>query len=239
MAVAPDARQRHGAGAGERPRVAVVAFKNPTGWWGRELGASAASQLTTKLVNSGAFNVLERDRVKDILDEWYLGQTGAVNVSQRCADWTAEGRRVSRHRRIQELQYQAQGRRHFEIPGTGTTSAAASTTATSAINVRVFSVTTGELIAASESTGNKRIGESVRRRNHELLVHQPEQSRGIRRSPRTRSARRSTRSRRTSSATQKFPTSAAPVPERRSLPAIVGAGARRLASTSTRDRTRG
>src|SRR5262245_19640117 len=69
------------ARAQERPRLAVVAFKNPTGWWGRELGASAASQLTTKLVNSGAFNMLERDRVKDVLDEWYLASTGAVNVS--------------------------------------------------------------------------------------------------------------------------------------------------------------
>ena len=65
-----------------RPRVAVIAFKNPTSWWGRELGASAASQLTTKLVQGGAFSVLERDRVKDIFDEWYLGQTGAVNQGQ-------------------------------------------------------------------------------------------------------------------------------------------------------------
>ena len=65
--------------AQDKPRVAVIAFKNPTQWWGRELGASAASQLTTRLVNGGTFSVMERERVQAIFDEWYLGQSGAVD----------------------------------------------------------------------------------------------------------------------------------------------------------------
>ena len=41
--------------AQSRPRVAVIPFQNETGWWGRDLGNSAASQLTTELVGSGEF----------------------------------------------------------------------------------------------------------------------------------------------------------------------------------------
>ena len=149
------------AHAQDKPRIAVVAFKNPTGWWGRELGASAASQLTTKLVNSGAFNVLERDRVKDILDEWYLGQTGAVAQVSAAPTGQLKGVEYLVTGEFKNFNINQKGG-GTRIPGTRFNVGGGVTTATSSLNVRVISVTTGEVLAASESNGSKRIGESVR-----------------------------------------------------------------------------
>ena len=47
---------------GARPRVAVMNFENNSTWasWGDNLGAAAADELTTQLVQSGQFTVIER-----------------------------------------------------------------------------------------------------------------------------------------------------------------------------------
>jgi curli biogenesis system outer membrane secretion channel CsgG len=153
-----------GAGVAQaqaRPRVAVIAFKNPTSWWGRELGASAASQLTTKLVQGGAFTILERDRVKDIFDEWYLAQSGAVDQSKAAemgklngVDYLITGEFRSfniRQRRIGGL----------PLPGVARNLGGSQTRAESALNVRVISVTTGEILAAAEAKGDTVLGNGV------------------------------------------------------------------------------
>jgi curli biogenesis system outer membrane secretion channel CsgG len=143
-----------------KPRIAVIAFKNPTSWWGRELGASAASQLTTKLVNGSAFSVLERDRVKDIFDEWYLGQSGAVNQAQ-----------AAQMGKLNGVEYLVTGEfKSFDIKSQrvaipfGGGFAGSRTRAESSINVRVINVTTGEIVAASEAKGDKVIGSGVNAR---------------------------------------------------------------------------
>src|SRR5262245_66139744 len=64
------------------PRIAVLTFNNRTSWWGRELGVSAASQLTVKLVKSNAFTVLERQEIDRISDELYRGQSGDIRPDQ-------------------------------------------------------------------------------------------------------------------------------------------------------------
>ncbi len=140
-----------------RPRIAVIAFKNPTGWWGRELGASAASQLTTKLVQGGAFSVVERERVKDIFDEWYLGQSGAVNQAQ-----AAEMGKLNGVEYLVTGEFRSFNIRHqrIRIPVPGGLGGSR-TRAESALNVRVISVTTGEILAAAEAKGEKNLGQSV------------------------------------------------------------------------------
>jgi curli biogenesis system outer membrane secretion channel CsgG len=143
-----------------KPRVAVIAFKNPTSWWGRELGASAASQLTTKLVQGSAFSVLERDRVKDIFDEWYLGQTGAVNQGQAAQMGKLHGVEYLVTGEFKSFNIRSQ---RIAIPFSGGF-AGNRTRAESAINVRVINVTTGEVVAASEAKGDKVIGTGVNAR---------------------------------------------------------------------------
>jgi curli biogenesis system outer membrane secretion channel CsgG len=140
-----------------KPKIAVVAFKNPTSWWGRELGASAAGQLTTKLVNSGVFTVLERERSKEIFDEWYLGQSGAVAAGKAVEPGKLEGVQYLVTGEFKSFNIKQRGGR-LRIPGTSTAVGGTQMIAESAINVRVISVSTGEIIAAAESKGDKSIG---------------------------------------------------------------------------------
>lgn len=209
--------------AQEKPRVAVVAFKNATGWWGRELGASAASQLTTRLVNSGAFNVLERDRVKDILDEWYLGQSGAVAQVSAAPTGQLKGVEylVTGEFKSFNIQHKGGGTR---IPGTGFNVGGGVTTAASSINVRVISVTTGEVIAASESAGNKRIGESIRAgsTNYSSISQSSPWNPTLAEEALGEAMDKIAKD--IVAARSRFPVSAAPVASAK-LPAIVGAGA--------------
>jgi curli biogenesis system outer membrane secretion channel CsgG len=142
-----------------KARIAVISFKNPTGWWGRELGASAASQLTTRLVNSGAFAVMERDRVKDIFDEWYLGQSGAVDGASAAKMGKLNGVEYLVTGEFKSFNITHRGASGIPIPGVRSIRAG-DTRARSSINVRVFSVTTGEIIAAAEAEGEKRLGVS-------------------------------------------------------------------------------
>ncbi len=138
-----------------RPRIAVLPFENQTAWWGRQLGNSAASQLTTDLVGSGAFIVLERQRVEAIYDEWATGQSGAV-TPQKAVEIG----------RLLGVEYLVTGEfTHFNISsqsvGLGRL-AASRTTAESAMNVRVVSVSSGEIVAATSAEGRENIGGSVR-----------------------------------------------------------------------------
>lgn len=151
----------HVAEAQGRPRVAVITFKNPTSWWGRELGASAASQLTTKLVNSGAFQVLERDRVKDIFDEWYLGQSGAVDQKQAAQMGKLNGVEYLVTGEFKSFNIRSRRVGGLPLPGTNRQLGGSQTRAESDLNVRVINVTTGEIVAASEGKGETVLGQGV------------------------------------------------------------------------------
>lgn len=142
--------------AQERPRVAVIPFDNRTAWWGRHLGSSAASQLTVGLVNSGAFSVLERQRVESVFDEWYLGQSGAITPDRAVeigrllgAEYLITGEFT--HFNITTRSLSTAGVR---IPGVPNVRAS-ETRAESAMNVRVINVGTGEIVAASQAEGNE------------------------------------------------------------------------------------
>lgn len=149
--------------AQERPRIAVIPFENETGWWGRDLGNSAASQLTTELVGSGAFVVLERERVQSIYNEWATGQSGAVSAESAVEIG-----------RLLGVEYLVTGQfEHFDIEtqsvGIGRIGVGASrTVAESAMNVRVVSVSTGEIVAATTAEGRENIGGSISVRGNEF-----------------------------------------------------------------------
>jgi curli biogenesis system outer membrane secretion channel CsgG len=64
---------------GPKLRVGVVDFANKTSYGAARLGSSASDILTTELFKTGAFIVVERAQLKQVLGEQALGQTGAVN----------------------------------------------------------------------------------------------------------------------------------------------------------------
>lgn len=64
---------------GPKLRVGIVDFANKSSYGAGRLGTSASDILTTELFKTGAFIMVERDQLKQILGEQALGQTGVVN----------------------------------------------------------------------------------------------------------------------------------------------------------------
>jgi curli biogenesis system outer membrane secretion channel CsgG len=65
---------------GPKLRVGIVDFVNKSSYGAGRLGTSASDILTTELFKTGAFIMIERDRLKQVLGEQALGQTGAVSA---------------------------------------------------------------------------------------------------------------------------------------------------------------
>lgn len=133
--------------AQERPRIAVIPFENTTTWWGWELGRTAASQLTVKLVNAGPYSMIERQRVEEVFKELALGQTGAI-----AKDKAAElGRLLGAEYLITgSLTSFTIDTTAIGFRGIG----GVQTKGRSAMNARVINVTTGEIMAAAEATSD-------------------------------------------------------------------------------------
>lgn len=64
---------------GPKLRVGVVDFVNKTTYGAGRLGTSASDILTTELFKTGAFILIERAQLGQVLKEQGLGQTGVVN----------------------------------------------------------------------------------------------------------------------------------------------------------------
>jgi len=64
---------------GPKLKVAVADFEDKTAFGRGRLGAGASDLFTTRLVQSGAFLVVERAKLKTVLDEQALGQSGALS----------------------------------------------------------------------------------------------------------------------------------------------------------------
>jgi curli biogenesis system outer membrane secretion channel CsgG len=76
---------------GPRARIAVAAFEDKTAKGGGEIGDGMATMLTTALVNSNRFLVLERDVLDDVLREQDLGASGRVRADTAAPVGEIEG----------------------------------------------------------------------------------------------------------------------------------------------------
>lgn len=65
---------------GLKKRVAVMDFEDKTGHGGWHIGSGMADMLTTALVKSGMFIVIERQQLEKIMQEQSLGMSGAVTA---------------------------------------------------------------------------------------------------------------------------------------------------------------
>lgn len=63
---------------GLKKRIAVVDFEDKTGHGAWHIGSGMADMLTTALVKSGNFMVIERQQLEQVMKEQQLGLTGAV-----------------------------------------------------------------------------------------------------------------------------------------------------------------
>lgn len=141
------------AEAQPRPRIAVVGFENNSSFnaWGDRLGLAAQDELTTQLVRSGAFSVIERAQLEQILNEQRLGMSGAVDP-----------RTAARIGEILGVNYVLMGSiTQFSIERhegrLGPVSASYSE-AESILDVRVVDVNSAEILMVADGTGKRRFG---------------------------------------------------------------------------------
>ncbi len=76
---------------GPLARIAVAAFEDKTRKGGAEIGTGLATMLTTALVNSNRFIVLERDVLDEVLREQDLGASGRVRGGTAAPAGEVEG----------------------------------------------------------------------------------------------------------------------------------------------------
>lgn len=76
---------------GPKARIAVAAFEDKTKKGGGEIGTGMATMLTTALVNSNRFLVLERDVLDEVLREQDLGASGRVRAGTAAPVGEIEG----------------------------------------------------------------------------------------------------------------------------------------------------
>jgi curli biogenesis system outer membrane secretion channel CsgG len=76
---------------GPRARIAVAAFEDKTAKGGGEIGSGMATMLTTALVNSNRFIVLERDALDEVLSEQDLGASGRARADTAAPVGEIEG----------------------------------------------------------------------------------------------------------------------------------------------------
>ncbi|WP_282130782.1 CsgG/HfaB family protein [Pseudoalteromonas aliena] len=82
---------------GPKARIAVTRFtdkSNNSKWWRKEIGDGMADQLTTALVSTNRFIVLERQALDAVLSEQDLAASGRVSASSGAAYGEIEGAEI-------------------------------------------------------------------------------------------------------------------------------------------------
>ena len=136
-----------------RVRVAVMNFENNStwSWWGDNLGAAAADELATQLVQTGKYTVIERRELAAILAEQNLGASGAVTAATAAKVGKLLGVQLMLTGSITQFSIQ---RTSVALRGIGGTYS----NAESKIDARLVNTETGEVMVVAVGQGNKRMG---------------------------------------------------------------------------------
>lgn len=136
-----------------KPRIAVVDFRNHSSsfYGGPELGRAAADELNTQLVQSGDFTVIERSRLRALIAEQDLGQSGRVDASTAA--------RIGQLLGVQAIVTGSVSQFSVKTTGGGIGPVSASySNAESVLDVRLVNTETGAIMAAVEGEGSKKFG---------------------------------------------------------------------------------
>jgi len=133
-----------------KKRVAVFSFENKSKggyyWWdGRGPGDGMADMLTTDLVKSGKYVVIERSEIDKILQEQRMGQSGLVTPESAAEVGKLLGVELAIVGAVTEFGM-AKGNTGVRVKGIGL--GVKSQKATVAIDVRMINTSTGEILAA-------------------------------------------------------------------------------------------
>lgn len=135
-----------------KKRVAVFQFEDKTEhhwrWYtGQPVGEGMADMLTTELVKSGKYQVLERQAIELIMKEQNLGMSGAVTQESAAKVGQLLGVELAVVGSVTEFGYK-KGGTGINLKQKGLGFGIQSSSATVGIDVRFINTNTGEIIAA-------------------------------------------------------------------------------------------
>jgi curli biogenesis system outer membrane secretion channel CsgG len=136
-------------------RIAVLHFENNTtpAIFGDQLGHAASDEMTTQLVKTGQFSVIERKQIQTILAEHGLGMSGAVDAATAAKAGKLLGAQLVMFGSITQFSIDQKsgsiGRLNLS---------ASYAEAESKLDLRVVNVNTGEILVATEGAGKRRFG---------------------------------------------------------------------------------
>ncbi|MBU1189355.1 MAG: SH3 domain-containing protein [Gammaproteobacteria bacterium] len=145
---------------GPKARIAVARFENKTAdsynWYNPSIGDGMADMLTTALVNSGRYIVLERESLDTVLNEQDLGASGRIKQGTAAAIGEIEGAELLIVAAVTEFDDNSGGTRGG-VGGFGGgvfgAIAGGSKSAHMAIDLRVVDATTSRILAATSVEG--------------------------------------------------------------------------------------
>ncbi|MDT8439371.1 MAG: CsgG/HfaB family protein [Wenzhouxiangellaceae bacterium] len=149
---------------GPKARIAVARFDNKTAasasnWYNPSIGDGMADMLTTALVNSGRYIVLERQNLDTVLSEQDLGASGRIRQDTAAAVGEIEGAELLVVAAVTEFDDNSGG---MQAGGGGFGGgifgaiAGGTRSAHMAIDLRVVDATTSRILAATSVEGEAR-----------------------------------------------------------------------------------
>jgi curli biogenesis system outer membrane secretion channel CsgG len=141
---------------GLKKRVAVMNLEDKTGHGSWNIGSGMADMLTTALVKSGKYIVIERQQLEKIMQEQSLGMTGAVTAQSAAQVGKLLGVELMVTGSVNEFGQKESsmggglgGRLGGGMMGGGISHLGVNTkTARAGLDIRLVNTTTGEIIAA-------------------------------------------------------------------------------------------
>lgn len=137
---------------GPKKSIAVKAFTFKAARGGGRVGSGMSDMLTDALFNSGRFIVLERENLKDVLDEQDLGASGRVRHSTAAPEGQLEGAELLVRGSVTQFEPRCSG---------GSAIVFSASQACIGINLRIMDARTGRIVNATtvEATSvDKRVG---------------------------------------------------------------------------------
>ena len=135
------------AASGEKPRIAVLEFKNKADnqWWYHGGAAAAQDVFVTELVKSGKFRVVDREQLEAMMQEKHLTQSGDIDPKS-----------AMKLGKILGVNYLLTGAvteyGNTDVHGGGGGVSAGKRKFVAALNARLINASTGEVLWADEAS---------------------------------------------------------------------------------------
>lgn len=152
LSLQPQGARAEKTPAGGKKRVAVFTFADKTdhsyGWWGgKSVGDGMADMLTTALVKSGKYRVMEREQMEKLLGEQAFGASGAVTPESAAKMGKVLGVELAVFGSVTEFGHKKSST-GSALKKMGIGGSLSKQSATVGVDVRIVDVSSGEILKA-------------------------------------------------------------------------------------------